>query len=447
VNSNIQDNQTNRRLSKKLKYIFTLSLLAALVASQAYADINWSQTKIAPPSTGMYFGQYEWQPGDISTVETAAGINTAFPSSNRGHWGFGYVNGYPHLDVAQANNAWDDGRVIIVQAFNTMPGEDDEHPVGFTVDKLLRGVYDAKLKIFAAELRSFGKPVWFQVGREPNGIGQDWFGGFGPNGDKSIQWAIENNSAFSYFKPPVPPSGAPSKFYLEVASINVCDGVERLKAAQRYYYDFFVRREKLNFLTFDTQGWAVHRVQQIDFDVAEYPASQQPYARQVLTSCHNFKNFYPGDAYVDWVSLNFYMLDYYRSGFPSYYFPKDYIIPIDEWLNALATTVKQVLTVTSKSILITELGFPDGMNADSALAATKVTKGLQALIDNYKQSIKGFILWANHPSWMQPDIFPYDTLIQPGTKQGTALHTIVQNNPGVFKSCVVFTNGLAQPNC
>ena len=26
---------------------------------------------------------------------------------------------------------------------------------------------------------------------------------------------------------------------------------ERLKAAQRYYYDFFVRREGLKFLTFD----------------------------------------------------------------------------------------------------------------------------------------------------------------------------------------------------
>jgi hypothetical protein len=59
---------------------------------------------------------------------------------------------------------------------------------------------------------------------------------------------------------------------------------ERLKAAHRYYHDFFVRREGLKFLTFETMGWAVHRLKQINYDVNDLPATTDKvyYAKQLL---------------------------------------------------------------------------------------------------------------------------------------------------------------------
>ena len=52
------------------------------------------------------------------------------------------------------------------------------------------------------------------------------------------------------------PSKFPNKaLYTDLGDPNVCDGVERLIAAQRYIYDFLVRKEGLKFLTFDTMGW------------------------------------------------------------------------------------------------------------------------------------------------------------------------------------------------
>lgn len=420
------------------------SALAAPTNAKVFPD--YSHLKIAPPATGLYLGQYQWIDGDIDTFEAAAGMHTSHLAPNRGHWGFGYDGaGNPHLDVAQANAAWAAGRAIVVQAFNTHAGPDDEHPVGFTVDRLLRGHYDAALHTFAAELRAFGKPVFFQIGREPNGVEGAYFGGFGAAGDKSISWAIANNAALNKFSPPARPAGAPRNLYSGVASNTVCDGTERLKAAQRYYHDFFERRENLHFLTWDTMGWAVLQVDQTLWDSQDYPVAQQAYAKQVLDSCHDFNNFYPGDAYVDWVSINWYMLDYYMADWPG--FTQDYVLPIDSWFQALNKTMAQVLAVAStKPVMFTELGFPDGRNPDSSYAASKVQYGLQGILDYYPQ-IKSVSFWSNHPSWMVPGVFPYDCLIRPDTQQGQALNAVIVANPGKFKSCVYLSDGSKQPNC
>jgi hypothetical protein len=45
------------------------------------------------------------------------------------------------------------------------------------------------------------------------------------------------------------------------------------------------------------------------------------------------------------------------------------------------------------------------------------------------------------------NIFPYDTLIRPGTFQGTALRNILAANPTVFHSCVYLSDGKPHPNC
>ncbi len=407
---------------------------------------DYSSLKIIPPPLGgLYLGQYEWQAGDIETLESAGGRKTAVWSQHLGNWASGYdTSGQPHFDVHAANLAWQEGKVVVVQAYNTHPAPNEsEAPAGFTVDKLLAGLYEADLRRFAGELRNFGKPVFFMIGREPNGVDADYFGGFGPDGDKSLQWALETKNGFGEFHPS---SLSSSVLYSDIGSPQVCDGVERLKAAQRYYYEFFVHREGLKFLTFDTMGWGVRSVNQIETDIAELPQTiDKTHARQLLQSCHSFGNYYPGDAYVDWVSLNFYMVDYYQSGWSG--LAKDTIIPIEDHFKALDAALREVqATAQNKPVFFMELGFPDGMKQSSSWAAEKITAFFAHILTTYRQ-VNGFALWSNHPSWTARDIFPYDTLIRPGTLQGAALRKVLATTPLSFHSCVYLSDGQLHPNC
>ncbi len=409
-------------------------------ASRDYANL-----KIIPhPSGGMYIGQYEWIEGDIAAFEAAGGRKTALWSKHRGSWANGYdESGQPHFDVAAANRAWQEGKVIVVQAYNVHPAPDEsEAPAGFTVDKLLRGQYDSDLGRFAAELRQFSKPVFFITGREPNGVGADYFGGFGPAGDKSLQWAVETKRGFAEFDPSRMPYA--SRLYSDIGTAQVCDGVERIKAAQRYYYDFFVRREGLKFLTFDTMGWTVRQANQNEYDLSDFPSTMdKTYARQLLQSCHSFVNVYPGDEYADWVSLTFYLLDYYAKDLPG--LTRDYVISIDEHMRNLGKAMDEVkLAAPTKPLFFMEMGFPDGLRKDSSWAAQKITQGFQRILASYPQ-IQGFAMWSTHPSWLS--YFPWDCLIRPNTQQGAALKSTFAATPTKFHSCVYLSDGQLHPNC
>lgn len=427
-------------------------LLRALLVLVMWAGLAFGaaldQSKIIAPTGGVYLGAYEWTAGDIAAVETATGYKTSHYSSARGNWAIGYVSGHPHLDVTAANTAWNAGKVIVAQAYNLYAGTDDEHPTGFTVDKLLNGDYDANLSTFAAELRSFGKPIFMQAGREPNGVGQDYMGGFGSLGDQSLSWAITNESAYSLFVPPAPPTGAPANLYDGCSGATMPDGIGRLKAGQRYLVDFFQRREGLNFLTWDSQGfnvryWINSGTNQDVSDSADYPG-HEAYALTLLQRASDPAYWYPGDAYVDWVSLTFYFLDYYDANW-SFLSGSDILIPNADWLTSLAHMYSQIQGVTSKPILLAELGFPDGMSSNTVYGASKVTDGMTAILDTYPQ-IKAVSLWSNHADWLQNDIFPYDCLFD-NPLQVAALQAVVAARPGSIRSCVTLTDGILHPNC
>lgn len=415
--------------------------------SSVNETIPLSRSKIVPPPSGVYLGQYEWTAGDIATVETATGFTTSHYHSGRGNWAIGYVSGHPHLDVTAANTAWNAGKVIVVQAYNLYAGTDDEHPTGFTVDQLLAGTYDSNLTTFASELRSFGKPLWMQCGREPNGGGQDYMGGFGAAGDQSLSWAITNESAYNLFVPPSPPTGAPANLYDGCAGATMPDGIGRLKAGQRYLVDFFQRREGLNFLTWDSQGfnvryWINSGTNQDVYDSAGYPG-HEAYALTLLQRCSDPANWYPGDAYCDWVSLTWYMLDYYDAGW-SWLSGSDILIPNADWLTSLAHTYGQIQAVTSKPIMLVELGFPDGMDSNTSYGASKVTDGMTAILDTYTQ-IKAVSLWSNHASWMVVDVFPYDCLLD-NAAQVAALQAVAAARPGKLRPYVLLTGSIPHPN-
>lgn len=401
-----------------------------------------SNSKIIAPPDGVYFGQYEWTAGEIAAVEAATGLTTSHYHSGRGHWALGYVSGHPHLDVTAANAAWNAGKVIVVQAYNLYAGTDDEHPVGFTVDKLLAGDYDSNLSTFAGELREFGKPCWFQCGREPNGVGQDYMGGFGATGTTSLADAITANAAYNQFTPPAPPSGAPAGLYDGCSGATMPDGIGRLKAGQRYIHDFMVRREGLNFLTFDSQGFSVRYYKdatdnQEQYDSADYGANSA-YALTLLQRCSDPANWYPGDAYCDWVSLTWYFLDYYDANW-SFLSGSDILIPNADWLASMDHTYDAIQLVTTKPILLCELGFPDGMDSNTAYGASKATDGLNAILDTYTQ-IKAVSLWGNKASWMVNDVFPYDCVMD-NVAQGAAVQAVAAAHPGKLRGDVYLKGG------
>jgi len=425
---------------------------ASASGSGESADANLLEnSKIAAPASGIYFGQYSWEPDgqDIPTVEAAAGIRTSHYSALSGNWGSGamsYASGHPSFDAAVADAVWAQGRVVVAQAYNLYAGTDNEHPSGFTVDLLLAGTYDTQLAAFAAQLRAFGKPLWFQCGREPNGVGQDYMGGFGANGDQSLSWAITNESAYNLFVPPAPPSGAPADLYSGCSGATMPDGIGRLKAGQRYIYDFMVRRENLHFLTFDSQGFNVRYHKdgtdnQDQYDSADY-TGHEAYALTLLQRCSDPANWYPGDRWCDWVSLTWYMLDYYDVDW-SWLSGSDILLSNADWIASLDFMMTGIAGITSRPVLLAELGFPDGMDSRTTYGASKITDGFNAILDDYPQ-IKAVSLWSNldpaDGGWFEADNFPYDCLIRSGP-QATALQAVIAAHPGEFHSYIQLTNG------
>ena len=401
------------------------SSAGATVSGQS-ADANLLEnSKIAFPDDGVLWGSYQWMGNDLATFEAVSGIPASHYHAGRGHWAFGYVSGHPRLDVTAANAAWNAGKLIVVQAYNLCADPtDDEHPSGFTVDQLLAGAYDANLSTFASDLRAFGKPCFLQCGREPNGVGAAWFGGWGPDGDDDTAWAINNEDAYENFVPPAVPSGAPGDLYADCSGPTIPDGIGRLKAGQRYIHDFLVRREGLNFLTFDSQGFTCHwwkdpTDNQILFDSLDY-VGHESYAVAVLEDCNDPAKWFPGIRWCDCWSLTFYTLDYYDAWW-TWLSGSDILRSSADWLTSFAHMLDQIAAVNALPVLLAEFGMCDGMNENTSRRASRVTDILPVILNDYPQ-VKAISNWSD----LRPRSWPDDgdsfhlCLIQPGTRGNCA---------------------------
>jgi hypothetical protein len=323
--------------------------------------------------------------------------------------------------VERADALWNDGYVTAAGAYETAIGQ------GFRVtERLLRGELDGELHKLALKFKKFGKPIFFSTTREPNGAGGRYKGGFGKNGDKTTEWAAaeyeKGNKAagFEMFIPPPPPDGAPD-LYAGLGDPDFCDGYERLVAAQRYYYDFFVRREGIDFFTFETMGWWV--------------PDKIVTGDEFVDRCDDFSLFIKKlDGYYDWITINWYLLPNAAAG-------ELQDQPTAVYLDRLKTFMKIVSEVApNKPVMLSEFGFGDDNDA------RKVKDGLNALLDHYPQ-IAAFSLWYDMgvmkeetPDGGTVDI-PFDVQIEPGTPEGEAFREIVEAHPNRFHSRVFFSDG------
>jgi hypothetical protein len=366
--------------------------------SRSRGNFGTSAGKILPPETGVYLGQTELNTGDIAAFESATGRRVAIAadlSVMSGQEEAG-EEGSLRFNVDLARNYWQRGAVVVVGAYEACPGHKP-----FTVDKLLRGRYDKALKKLASQFREFGEPMFFSTAREPNGVLAPYSGGFGPYGDKGAGWAERTGRGTTEFKPPAGPDGK-RDLYAGLGDDKVDDGIERLAAAQRYYYDFFIRREGLTFLTFETMGWVV----------PTWLSEPEPIAR--------FDTFYRLVAdYSDWVSINFYMWTEPENEDTGQANPEP---PIEQYLGALSRAMEQVGRLApDKPVLITELGFAEPNRAE------KIRRGLQEIIMRHPQ-IKGIIQWGG------------DFAIHPDTSAGSVFRQVIDKYPNFFHSHVRFSD-------
>jgi len=407
-----------------------VALLIALLygAGCCVGQTNYVSLKIAPPpGGGVYLGQHQWRSDDMSSFEAAAGQRAALFGQDDGDAFAVAWDEVTHrivFKIEEAEAAWQDGRVVWVSAYEATPGTAEEFLPRFTVDRLLNGDYEAHLTNLAAQFRAFGKPMFFQTTREPNGGGVDaGLGGFGPDGDRNWEWAYENGGLADF-----DPSGFPNAhLYSGLGDPTVSDGVERLVAAQRYYHDFFVRREGLYFLTFDAMGWAT-----LPLSIAadEYGVSPGDPQWRLLETTFSYRYAYPGDGYVDWASITWYLSDW---GYTAHDIP---------WhIDRLRSTMSEIRTIAvGKPVLIIETGFSDGTESDS-LASAKVREGVTELLTNHPD-IHAFAMWSQ-----SPDLPDFDFLIRPCSPEGLAFRDVVEAHSNRFHSCVYFSDGSRLPTC
>ena len=195
-------------------------------------------------------------------------------------------------------------------------------------------------------------------------------------------------------------------------------------AAQRYYYNFFVRKEGLDFLTFDTQGWAIPSEKKQGAD--------EGHETRLSNDCNNFPKFYKGiENYSDWVSINWYLVTETTPNEP----------PIASYMDLFHEFMKELRAVGNKKpVMFAELGFC-GINKDK-----KVETVLRDFLDNYPE-ISGFALWGSIQPGGGAEFSGFTCLIKPNTPEAAVFRSIIQEDTKRWHSCAYFTDSTKIPNC
>lgn len=355
---------------------------------------------VVPPPRGLYLGVAERTEGDVSMFEQALGRKAPllWPGYVQTHSKEGLIDKDFNFEVTEAQRAWEHGYLVTLSF--------EPHPQnGMRVDDMLRGKHDEHLARVAKQIKAFGKPMFVSVAREPNGVLSEWSGGYGPDGDKDSAWAWKNDRATTDFDPSQFPR---PELYRGLGDPKVDDGLERLAAAQRYLYDYLVRREGIDFLSFETMGWVAN-------DGDELPAGQDFIDLHRMISDHS-----------DWISLNWYT-DTNDAGARN----ADEALALsikrfDAYIQAIRTAE------ISKPIMINEFG----ICGKEAHRGTIATGALEALVRDYPE-VKGFVLWSVDDMACKVSA----TVGLPEVRQ------VVDRYPNRFHSCLHDSDGRPLSTC
>lgn len=187
------------------------------------ADVQSYETAAGKPVGWVYFSN-NWYQGRAFPLETAGWIRDA------GH--------IPYIRLMLRSRA----------------DQNHREPV-FTLQRIIRGKFDADLRAWAETARDFGTPLIVEYGTEVNG---EWFSWNG-------QWN----------------GGGTLKGY---GSKRLPDGPERFRDAYRHIIQI-MREEGAGNIT-----WVFHA------NAGDYPSN----------SWNRMENYYPGDEWIDWLAVSAY---------------------------------------------------------------------------------------------------------------------------------------------
>jgi mannan endo-1,4-beta-mannosidase len=278
--------------------IMLVGLLLALAGCQARATVSPAVVAVPPklagvvqpPATGAYVGVFRPPaPFDTSAIDTyTATVSPKKPAIVM--WYQPWTNGLTKFDPAACVSLYARGAIPMLTWEPWDPGTvaapavNGSTEAAFKLSNIIGGTYDPYIRTFARAVKSARGPVMIRLMHEMNGNWYPWSGTANGN--------------------------TPAEFV----------------TAWRHVHDLFVAEGATNV----TWVWSINRE-----SVPDTPAN-------------SFAAYYPGDAYVDWVSM---------SGFnwgPS--LPGTSWLPFDFWFDKPLAYLK----TTGKPVVLSEFGCIEG---------------------------------------------------------------------------------------
>lgn len=348
--------------------LFVTWLFVALSA-RAHAAPRATSPILMPPAGQYYHAAY---PGgitgeedditlnDVTSYETTVGKSTAWIYFSH-NWYKSRAFPLATATMIRNHGATPYMRLMLRGSADNLPNRP------FQLNKIIRGRFDTDLRAWARDARDFGSPIIVEYGTEMNGSWFPWNGKW--NGGKIRD---------------------------EYGNPNFPDGPERFRDAYRHIIDV-MRDEGADNLT-----WVFH-VNDSDFPPRGW---------------NRFENYYPGDAYIDWLGVSVYGAQ----------------MPLDDWCDAFRDSLdaaypRLAALAPTKPIFVLEFGVTDG-NALCDQAAW-AHDALADLTSGRWTRVKGFSWW--NETWQNDDNPAHDTnmRVQDNPALATEFQTFVGNNADV----------------
>jgi beta-mannanase len=200
---------------------------------------------------GAYFGLFDGHPAESESLCQQIGKTPAVYA----HY-LGWTDPFP--DELCQRNAKQKRITLLTWEYNPQL---DERFQNRSLDALIDGHFDAYLEEWAQRIVNFAQPVLLRWGHEMNGT---WF-----------QWAGANNGG-----------GSLTGF----GNPQAADGPERFAAAYRYLHDRF-------------EGLGANNLLWVWCPTAPFVWAESLTGSEAWNRA---ENYYPGDAYVDWLGMDGY---------------------------------------------------------------------------------------------------------------------------------------------
>jgi beta-mannanase len=323
---------------KKIIIILLISII--LIAAGCVSAITSSQiTKLKAPSQGVYLAAFPDFGGPEDAVSTKKIVafkkltgQTIVWAAFSDNWGKSKIT-FPASAVKAIHQAGITPYIRLMPR-STLEDSYSKPDKTYSLDNIINGKFDTQLRKWARAAKNSNIPLIIDFAPEMNG---DWF-----------PWSGKLNGA-----------GTKNKY----GNPNLADGPEKYRDAYRHIITIF-RQEKVTKVT-----WVFH------VDAYNTPGK----------SWNNYKAYYPGDSYIDWIGVSSYGAQ----------------TPSEDWQSfneVMSDSYPQLSKISSKKPLaVLEFGVTE--------SGTKKAKWINDALNSIKNKkyprIKAISYW--HENWENSD--------------------------------------------